>query len=533
MFDLKNGIRVDLAKDPLPSATAAAGLSILGQDPLSLTTTSMDYGNETKALEAESQTALSSAPQWVAFDRKVLRFNCYFKEAVYSSPIENFRVRKCVLYYYLEDNSMHIAEPKIENSGMNQGVLVRRHRIAKPDGSLFSWEDLNIGVDILVYGRVYRLTDCDAFTRAFLEANGRTVPAPEDIPLDPFTKKHTVREKAHNKLMNPHKQYMEASLGKSFAGMDVEATQKFLRNDGKVLRFYATWSDPKLFGEKQAYIIHYFLADDTVEVLEVQQPNSGRDPFPALLKRCKLPKNYKETVADISSIGVRNTSALYYTEADFKVGQYVMVYGRKLFICGADKFTQEFYIKNYGMTEADFPRLNMDDDVEVVPRMLPPPHTGFGSEEDSLNSFLFLNPKVPKQNFKKLMEFDGLMMRFLARFKNPQPEDRERQFIITFFLANDTLSVFEKFTRNSGFIGGKFLERTRIKNEVTGEYFKPTDFYVGAVLRINKFEFELIDADESTQKWMEQNEHIFGEVLAKQNEVLAARKLATQSAHQF
>ena len=40
-------------------------------------------------------------PAWVAFDRKVLRFNCYFKEAVTESRIENYRVRNCVLYYYV------------------------------------------------------------------------------------------------------------------------------------------------------------------------------------------------------------------------------------------------------------------------------------------------------------------------------------------------------------------------------------------------------------------------------------------------
>jgi hypothetical protein len=51
----------------------------------------------------------------------------------------------------------------------------------------------------------------------------------------------------------------------------------------------------------RAFILHYFLADDTVEVLEVLQRNSGRDPFPKLLRRQQLPKqNY--------SIGVRPAS---------------------------------------------------------------------------------------------------------------------------------------------------------------------------------------------------------------------------------
>jgi hypothetical protein len=36
--------------------------------------------------------------------------------------------------------------------------------------------------------------------------------------------------------------------------------------------------------------LNYFLADGTVEVKEVRFQNSGRDPFPLLLKKQKLAK---------------------------------------------------------------------------------------------------------------------------------------------------------------------------------------------------------------------------------------------------
>ena len=38
-------------------------------------------------------------------------------------------------------------------------------------------------------------------------------------------------------------------------------------------------------------ILHYYLVDDSVEVREVHEPNDGRDPFPVLLRRQKLPKD--------------------------------------------------------------------------------------------------------------------------------------------------------------------------------------------------------------------------------------------------
>lgn len=61
----------------------------------------------------------------------------------------------------------------------------------------------------------------------------------------------------------------------------------------QVLRFYAMWDDTNsMFGENRPYIIHYYLADDTVEVREVHKPNDGRDPFPVLIKRQRLPKTF-------------------------------------------------------------------------------------------------------------------------------------------------------------------------------------------------------------------------------------------------
>jgi len=59
---------------------------------------------------------------------QVLRFFGYFKEGVVESNIENHRVRKVILYYYLEDGSMHAAEPKQDNSGIPQA---RRQTEAK------------------------------------------------------------------------------------------------------------------------------------------------------------------------------------------------------------------------------------------------------------------------------------------------------------------------------------------------------------------------------------------------------------------
>ena len=58
-----------------------------------------------------------------------------------------------------------------------------------------------------------------------------------------------------------------------------------MANDRKVLRFYVFSEIP--------YILHYYLADDTMEVREIKSPNSGRGDFSLLLKRQRFPKKFK------------------------------------------------------------------------------------------------------------------------------------------------------------------------------------------------------------------------------------------------
>jgi len=58
------------------------------------------------------------APKWLKHDRHVLHFHCYFQEPVVENQTENYRVRRCTLYYYLDDDTMHIIENRVENSGI-------------------------------------------------------------------------------------------------------------------------------------------------------------------------------------------------------------------------------------------------------------------------------------------------------------------------------------------------------------------------------------------------------------------------------
>ena len=47
-------------------------------------------------------------------------------------------------------------------------------------------------------------------------------------------------------------------------------------------------------------------------------------------------------------------------------------------------------------------------------------------------------------------------------------------------------------------IGGKFLERCRLKKPDSNEYYCEADLYTGSVVTVNKFVFRLFQADEYT-----------------------------------
>ena len=145
----------------------------------------------------------------------------------------------------------------------------------------------------------------------------------------------------------------------------------------------------------------------------------------------------------------------------------------------------------------------MFDESAERPQLLIPPHVAPGSEEDSLGSFLYLIPKVPKKNFRRMMENDRKILRFMARLDTDAPEDQGRIFVIKYFMADDTVAAFEPPQKNSGIMGGKFIQRGRVKKPNSHEYYTQADFYTGARIEFNKFGFVCYQADEYSLAYME------------------------------
>ncbi|XP_074156905.1 EF-hand domain-containing family member C2 isoform X2 [Sminthopsis crassicaudata] len=387
-------------------------------------------------------------PSWVAFDKQVLCFDAYFEDEVPDKDKELYRIRHCKIYFYLEDDTIQVLEPQLKNSGMPQGTFLRRHRIPLPppnEDNFYTIQDFNVNIDIVFYSRVFKIYDCDPFTRNFLRKMGITVNPSGTCPDDPYMKER--KKFAPTGVYNPG-QITDRTILNVFGG---------------------------LVGNRARY----------------------------LLDNCKTGALDQE----------------FYKDKDLKIGAIINIWGRKVLLCDCDEFTKQYYKTKYGIMDFT-PIPYKNPPLPKVERIFPPYH-GYGSEEDSLCSCLGLMPKPPQKDFKKFMEKDSFgleshVLRFLAKLDTEDCIDKDRRFIISYYLSDDTLSVYELRMRNSGILGGKFLERDRVKKpgqllfkSEPSEFFKAWDLFVGAHVCFNGHNFILLNCDEYAFSYMEQHANEF------------------------
>ncbi|XP_054738199.1 EF-hand domain-containing family member C2 [Anastrepha obliqua] len=460
-------------------------------------------------------------PPWIAYDKKVLGFDAFFKETlheVYNAP---YQVRKVKIMYYLEDGTMQITEPKIDNSGIPQGCLVHRQRIPKPppcQNEFISILDLNVDTTIEIFDRKYHITNCDIFTRQFLNRSGIAVPDPVDMPVDPTTEmRKRSGKKTHNQPPKKH----------PFA--------QFLAFDRKVLKFHGYWDDRSEFGDVRKLEICYYLADDTMDIKEIFPRNSGREGPSLFLKRGKLPREFNglplpgqetpQTLLNVLGTSMRNVrytldplnmgekEVLYYADRDLQIGTVLNVYGRAVVLTDCDEYTQEYYRKRYGIedfTPAPIPLRGDDCAPTKQKERILPPYNGWGSYEDSEGNCISVEPKPPQSDFKKFIKLDRYVLRFGAKLLSTIRENCERIFVISYYLSDDTIQIFEIAERNSGFLGGEFMKRTRIplpgQEKFTSkrpQCYQPYNFYIGATMSLKDHIFHIVSADEYTLIYME------------------------------
>lgn len=126
------------------------------------------------------------------------------------------------------------------------------------------------------------------------------------------------------------------------------------------------------------------------------------------------------------------------------------VFGRKVVLTDCDKFTRDYYQKKYGIEEfIPIPKPTDTRYVQPCVEKIMPPYNGFGSFEDSESSCYSIQLKAPQRDMKKFLELDKYNLRFKAQMISKIAEDSDREFVITYYLSDDTISVFEIGHRNS------------------------------------------------------------------------------------
>ncbi|KAL0850148.1 hypothetical protein ABMA28_012024 [Loxostege sticticalis] len=352
-------------------------------------------------------------PHWVHYDKRCLNFTAFFKQPVYDNPDENFRVRVVNIVYFLEDDSITVMEPRVKNSGLWQGRMVKRGKIPKNDlGEYWHWKDLDIGKDICIYGKVFHTVSCDLFTK------------------------------------------------------------------------------------------------------ELHDERGGKDPFPLLLKKTKLPKKWKEKPVSFPSGVMETTDAEvteYYSPKDLIVGETIFVLGRRFLLCDCDPFTRKYYKT---MLNIDQPaRVEVQHETrKEFPKSFPP-HIGIGAPEDTLQSCYGLMPKPPHKDIIKYNLNANKYLRYLCELDWIHPEDDGRKFVLSYSLADGTIKIGEVPRRNSGIKEGKFLKSMKLQTPESDpnfpSYFTPDRFYIGAVVPVFKHRFKIIGCDLFVYRYMSANPEKF------------------------
>lgn len=429
-------------------------------------------------------------------DSDVLNFTAIVAETHMETNVS--RERRCSILYYVTDGTIKIVEHAQTNSGIPQGTLLRRCVVMREDGSTVTLDDIEYGEDIVIYGRVYSIVNCSGHTRTYLENLGRSriPPSKTEAEGEPWGDMQDVGWGSYRREKNNLKEFMEAKLGNTVNNTGRDGFQQY---GNMILKFLCSWDDTeRLYGDISKFILCYHMADDTVEIFN----KNTKELFPKLLKRAPLPREF---VGSTTSFGENNSvgGEDFYHFTDFYIGAVLNVYSRQLVVHEADSATREFYdIMENPLGEAD---LSFADQAVIEFSRELPPHNGFGSEEDSLKSCV--GPLCPNNPPSRSNVFESRVLSFFGNLVTEDSTDMDRKFVLSYYMQDKTVKIQEPPVRNSGFVGGLFLSRRKVKKVGgSGENLTELDFQVGGEIRLLTHKFRLLGANDFTLKYIAEHQ---------------------------
>lgn len=262
--------------------------------------------------------------------------------------------------------------------------------------------------------------------------------------------------------------------------------------------------------------------DGSIAIREAKQPNSGLMQGPVLLRQ-QVPR---DPCAPTVHLGIE----------DFHIGCTVNIYGRDYHIVDCDESTRQ-YLRNVlgreNVPDVALPWPTEEDayNVTVQRRATRDPKKAMPSNimdqkrvVEQLASGII--SKHPPDEVRMAQQFLANKinehLQFAALWDDRASISGDlRHCAVRYFLENDTIEIIEVRPDNAGREGGnKLLCRQRVAKNEAGEiplhaaaqntfgiilkenYMEPTDFILGANVRIHKRDYFVYDADSFTRQYL-------------------------------
>lgn len=406
------------------------------------------------------------------------------------------------------------------NLGVKGGAFFKKNFLKYANGEPVQLVDLQVGNIVRVLGQEIYITDADQFTRSYFQDvfGIELIPAQEtpSLPRQDLGAMYATgigkispsKNGANHGTKSPNFEEKKEAMQKSYAFLhfdgrsfkfsclevpiirDFEDRKKRISVEDQVKEFVPSEIDEK-------FTLTFYLSDLSMEILRGETLIKSEEAK-LLLKRSRIAKNWRDVR--------RGLKPDYYTIQDLVCSNTIDIYGRIFLLIGCDEFTQQSY-KQFGITQYSVPL--KPHIVQKIVNPIPQLGDGFlaiGSPEDTLATVY--GQTRPTRDQTKAQRNQNRTLKCRVKMLTNDPVLASRSFMITFYLEDDNIQVFEEELRNSGCSGGTFLKRGRYTNKLPpgGEeprYFKPTDIYLGNIISLNGCEMQITEMDNLSLRFCE------------------------------
>lgn len=420
------------------------------------------------------RTRDAEARSVVTLGDKVLRFYAFFNERATEGGAAAFWHRKVVISFFVEDDTFMISEPRTPNSGLDGGTFLKRQKVVAdprqreqhPDEEYVSLNFLNVGQSVRLNAVDFFIYDCDPFTRDFLTALGIEVGSAEPCPDDFF-----MSEYGHYQERQQSGKF--GLLSQDFSAEEAARTARFVRDGGKMLRFFAVLDERDTVpgGGVRRLEVVMFVEDFSIAILQ-RQSTAGNAPG-LYLSRGWLPKN--GSAAKVNELtfmhrvnGQREPDMggpdACYRDTDLDVGVTLNIFGRSALLYDCDDYTRDFFAKHHGVV--------LQPPIDVSAYFQGAPRTVMGTVAATTQRSVAARGGSSDETRAGHVNADGSVtvrgnpkdtLRFRAVLANPAtPDDEHRRFAVTFYTDTEEFMVYESALSTAGIHGGCVWKRRKV-----------------------------------------------------------------------